>query len=173
MSRADSRHETLSGRTGLWEELLGYAAERPLLGYGPGAFWSARHLEAIYATQRWPASEAHSLYLEQLLDLGAIGLSLLVLLLGGGALRAARWLRASGDGAAAFLLCIPVYFASAGALEVLHAPPSFLSFLLYGALVHLAVRHGPGAPDRAGRARARWGTPGRRPAARVPAWRGA
>jgi exopolysaccharide production protein ExoQ len=93
--RPDSRIETLSGRAALWDELLGYARERPLLGYGLGSFWSPERLEAVYASQRWPVAHAHSSYLEAALELGALGLTLFAALTVAAVTRAARTLATS------------------------------------------------------------------------------
>lgn len=149
MSRGDSEVETLGGRTALWGQLLGYAAERPLLGHGLGGFWDPGHVTAVYASQRWPAADAHNTYLEQLLDLGAAGLGLFLLVMGtalGRAVRAAR----AGGGAAAFVLCMVVYFVLEGLLDTLQPSPSFVTFVVFWCVGLLAFR----APaDLAGRPR--------------------
>jgi O-antigen ligase len=140
MSRADSEVGTLSGRTALWEQLLQYASERPVLGYGVGAFWTPRRVQAVYTAQRWPAADAHSNYIEQLLDLGAVGLGLFLFVVGASAARAARAARRSAVGPAAFMLCIIVYYALVGALETLQPAPSFLTFVFFWAVGFLAFR---------------------------------
>lgn len=65
-----------SGRSAYWEVALDAAADRPLIGKGAGTFelvW-VRHRE----TARLFARNAHSLYLETLAELGAVGLALLL-----------------------------------------------------------------------------------------------
>jgi exopolysaccharide production protein ExoQ len=74
---------TLNGRLDLWRECLNFAARRPLLGYGYGAFWSAKRIEAISGDQTWPIQQSHSAYIEELLALGITGLALYVALLFG------------------------------------------------------------------------------------------
>jgi exopolysaccharide production protein ExoQ len=139
-ARSDSTVETLSGRTALWEELLRYASQRPVLGYGYGSFWGARHVQELYLTQRWPVTEAHSTYIQQLLDLGAFGLTLYLLVIGAAVWRAIRGFKATRDRAYAFMLCVLAYFIVVGSLETMHPNPGFLTFLLLWTLAFLAFR---------------------------------
>ena len=64
------RDATLTGRTEVWAALLPVAMQRPILGHGSGGFWIPRTKEAFQI------SEAHSGYLEVLLDLGFVGILL-------------------------------------------------------------------------------------------------
>jgi exopolysaccharide production protein ExoQ len=74
---------TLNGRLDLWKECLKFAAQRPLLGYGYGSFWSAKRIDVISGDQTWAIQQSHSAYIEQLLGLGGIGLILYLGLLAG------------------------------------------------------------------------------------------
>jgi O-antigen ligase len=69
---------SLTGRVPLWNELLRYVVKRPVLGHGYDSFWTEPHIRAVSASQDWAIHEAHSSYLEVLLDLGAIGLMLIL-----------------------------------------------------------------------------------------------
>lgn len=149
MSRADSEAGTLSGRTALWDQLLRFAAERPVLGYGVGGFWTPRRVQAVYAAQRWPAADAHSTYIEQLLDLGLVGLGLFLFVLAAALGRAARSARTAG-GPAAFMLCMIAYYVLAGLVETLQPAPSFIAFVLFWVIGFLAFRS---AADVEGRSR--------------------
>lgn len=83
----------LSGRTRLWPELLSHYFDRPLHGYGFGAFWTVDETLAIWRAVRWPAVNAHNGYLDELLATGVIGFTLMAAILGNGlrvALKAAR-----------------------------------------------------------------------------------
>lgn len=141
--RSDSNVETLSGRTALWDELLRYVSQRPVLGYGFGSFWDARRVQEIYLAQRWPVTEAHSTYIQQLLDVGAVGLTLYLLIIAAALRRAIRGLRATGDHAYAFMICVLAYFIVVGSLETTHPNPGFLTFLLFWTLALLAFRDTP------------------------------
>ena len=74
---------TLTGRVPLWSFLLGDVAERPMLGYGYGAYFLdvSAHLQWIRRLVDWSAPEAHEGYIELLLQLGIPGLALGVWLL--------------------------------------------------------------------------------------------
>jgi exopolysaccharide production protein ExoQ len=66
---------TLTGRTEIWGYIIPYIYQRPLLGWGYGAFWSTQNLAAweIANTIHWYAPEAHNGVLEILLSGGLIG----------------------------------------------------------------------------------------------------
>ena len=88
---------TLTGRTDLWAAVLDRIAERPLLGYGYGAFWlhGAGPAEALRATVGWDAPHSHNGFLDFWLDVGLVGLTALVAALALGVRRA--WVRWSRD----------------------------------------------------------------------------
>jgi O-antigen ligase len=140
MSRADSQVETLTGRTALWNTLLGYWADRPVLGYGLGGFWSARHVEEIYRAQRWPVSEAHSTYVDVLLDSGVVGLALYLLVLATALRSATRRDASHADASHGFMVSLLVYFLVVGAIETMQPNPSFLTFLFFWSLALLGFR---------------------------------
>jgi O-antigen ligase len=72
---------TLSGRTLLWADLMAYSAEKPALGYGFDSFWTADHIAEVSLRRGWVIIQAHSGYIQELLDTGILGLSILVLIL--------------------------------------------------------------------------------------------
>jgi exopolysaccharide production protein ExoQ len=72
---AASRDATLTGRTEIWAALLPVAMERPILGNGFGSFWTEPTREMF------KVSEAHSGYLDVLLDLGFVGILLVSMFL--------------------------------------------------------------------------------------------
>ena len=65
---------TLTGRLPLWAELNADVASRPVLGHGYGSFWTPDVLYRVSATQGWQPSHAHSGYYETALNLGLLGL---------------------------------------------------------------------------------------------------
>ena len=78
----------LTGRSDLWVILLGYARERPSVGYGYGAFLDpTRGLEIASRVGGWAFGGPHSIYFEGLLDLGGIGVLALVGVLLGSVLK--------------------------------------------------------------------------------------
>lgn len=72
------RDPTLTGRTGLWEVLLDASSQRPLLGYGVGYFHRPEVMHKFSIDFGWEAKSTHSSYLDLLLGIGGIGLSLFI-----------------------------------------------------------------------------------------------
>ncbi len=64
------RDQTLTGRTEIWERLVPAAMSRPFFGYGNGGFWTTGTRE-MYAIM-----SSHNGYLEVILELGFVGLTL-------------------------------------------------------------------------------------------------
>jgi exopolysaccharide production protein ExoQ len=77
------RDSTLTGRTDLWKILLS-VNEHPFLGAGFESFWLGERLEKIWGMLPWRANEAHNGYLEVFLNLGLVGLALLVVVIATG-----------------------------------------------------------------------------------------
>jgi O-antigen ligase len=77
---------TLTGRTEIWAPLMLSLLKRPLLGYGYSTFWTGIDGESGLVALKvgWVASYAHNGYLEVALQLGLVGLGLVVLSLAGG-----------------------------------------------------------------------------------------
>ncbi|MEN0111368.1 MAG: O-antigen ligase [Planctomycetota bacterium] len=67
---------SLTGRVPLWEELAGYAATRPLTGYGYETFWTPDRIAEVMKSQQWALQSAHNGYFELVLQLGWVGLAL-------------------------------------------------------------------------------------------------
>ncbi|NOH01014.1 MAG: O-antigen ligase family protein [Chloroflexi bacterium] len=68
------RSPTLSGRTELWEILLGWFQQRPIFGFGYGAFWSLYPDGISNSSTPQMIRHAHNGYLEIALGLGIVGL---------------------------------------------------------------------------------------------------
>jgi O-antigen ligase len=129
---------TLTGRTELWEELLYYVGERPLLGYGYGSFWSVDHIDYLSTTLYWDLSSAHSVYLEMTLGVGLIGGLALVLMAAVGVWRAARQYRLTSDGGDALVFALLVYGVFDGIAESGFTAPSFMTVVAGYGLCQLA-----------------------------------
>lgn len=76
LGRASETGADLTGRLPLWNSLLPFVYERPLLGFGFGAFWDPARILRIASENDWVVSQAHSLYLELALAGGLAGLVL-------------------------------------------------------------------------------------------------
>jgi exopolysaccharide production protein ExoQ len=86
--KATNRDMTLTGRTGLWKDLLNNAAKSPTLGVGFGAFWVGRIGYDMYpldnwsrVTPEWRPGEGHNGYIDVYVDLGIIGLALMLVII--------------------------------------------------------------------------------------------
>lgn len=71
------RDPTLTDRTEVWQDALALAKD-PILGAGFESFWLGERLEAMWAKWPWQPNQAHNGYIETYLNLGGVGLSLLV-----------------------------------------------------------------------------------------------
>jgi len=71
------KDSTLTGRTVLWEALAPVIAARPLLGAGYAAFWleQSSEVQRVWRAIQWAAPNAHSGYLDLLLQLGLLGMA--------------------------------------------------------------------------------------------------
>jgi O-antigen ligase len=74
------RDSTLTGRREVWSYVLTMGVN-PLVGTGFESFWVGPRLEKIWSHYWWRPNEAHNGYLEIYLNLGSIGVSLLVFVL--------------------------------------------------------------------------------------------
>jgi O-antigen ligase len=72
--------EGISGRSQLWEDLMPFIADRPLIGYGYDSFWTPDHLVQI-GEDNWGAPDAHNGYINLTLGVGLIGAAAYVLVL--------------------------------------------------------------------------------------------
>jgi O-antigen ligase len=125
------RDATATGRTELWQLAWGAVAERPLLGYGYGAFWYG--LEGpgsiIRSLVGWDVPNAHNGWLDLLVGVGAGGPILMALAL----LRTAATVAIgrAGRRASAWHVMFLVAFVALNAVESQMAEPNSISWLLY------------------------------------------
>ena len=129
---------TLTGRVDLWKTCLEYAQERPLLGFGFGGFWSAKHIESISAEQKWPINQSHSAYIDQLLALGFPGallhiLTIVVPLF----ICTARFFR--GEDQFGVWAALLVFVSIHSFTEAISLAPGFLNFVLSLVALQLSV----------------------------------
>ncbi len=80
------RSVTLTGRVPLWKALLLIGWKQPLLGYGFGAFWlgsgQMMPIEIALMRLRFPwAGHAHNGFIDTWLEVGLIGLLLIVMII--------------------------------------------------------------------------------------------
>jgi exopolysaccharide production protein ExoQ len=81
---AVGRSSNLTGRTEIWALVLSFIPQRPILGYGYDGFWLGASPESFVVDRimRWSVTYSHNGYLEQLLNLGVVGLAVTLTFLG-------------------------------------------------------------------------------------------
>jgi exopolysaccharide production protein ExoQ len=75
---------SLTGRTGIWSAVIESIAKRPLLGYGYQAFWLGLEGESyrVILAVSWVLAQAQNGFLDVMLEMGAAGLAIVVLIFG-------------------------------------------------------------------------------------------
>lgn len=77
--RGLGRDMTLSGRTDIWTDVLKIASRNPLFGVGFGGFWIGRAANIPWSEKlSWVLSEGHNGYFDVYLQIGLIGVILLL-----------------------------------------------------------------------------------------------
>jgi exopolysaccharide production protein ExoQ len=143
------RNTTLTGRTDLWNELIGMITH-PWLGAGFESFFLGDRLEYLWNKYWWHPNEAHNGYLETYLTLGRVGLGLLGLLIATGYRNAIANYRVdprSGALRIAYLVIAPIYNITEAAFKVMS--PVWILFLLAATAVPPPVREEEGQKDSA------------------------
>jgi len=167
---AFGRDPSLTGRTPLWGHVLGFAADRTLLGYGYGAFWGGETSpgEVIRALIGWEAPNAHNALLQALGDLGLLGASALLLSWTVAVACACRRAVRARSGADVFPLVALWILFVLNLTESRLLEPNSLDWLIYLLLATSLARVPPGAQPAGqkgagGPMRLRAGAAGRRP----------
>jgi len=75
---------TFTGRTEIWSAVLDSIAKRPLLGYGYQAFWLSLQGESyrVILTVSWVLAQAQNGFLDVMLEMGMVGLTIVLLVFG-------------------------------------------------------------------------------------------
>jgi len=71
------RNSTLTDRTEVWADLMAMKIN-PIIGTGFESFWLGPRLEAMWARWWWQPNQAHNGYIETYLNLGWVGVALLI-----------------------------------------------------------------------------------------------
>ena len=124
------RDSTLTGRTDIWDLALGMNTNR-LVGTGYESFWVGERLETIH--REWPQApnQAHNGYIEILLNLGWVGVTLLVVVLLTGYWRLVAALGRQERTASlglAYLVVSCIYNCTEAAFKMMH--PSWIALLI-------------------------------------------
>lgn len=130
MVKAIGKDPTLTGRTEVWDLVLSLN-HNALCGTGFESFWLGPRLQKIWSVYWWHPNEAHNGYIEVFLNLGWIGVALLLLLIITGyrtVLSAYAKNPDVGRIRLAYFVVAVVYNFTESAVRILH--PVWLCFLL-------------------------------------------
>ncbi|HRK33831.1 MAG TPA: O-antigen ligase family protein [Candidatus Hydrogenedentes bacterium] len=121
----------LTGRLPLWEQLIEYAAARPIQGYGYGSFFTVEHIREITARQGWPIAECHNVFLEVLMGLGLVGMCTYALIQVVGYWGSISYFRATRDPRYAFLGSLLMLGVVGGLTESTLLVPTMQTFVQF------------------------------------------
>jgi exopolysaccharide production protein ExoQ len=131
---------SLTGRIPLWQSLMPFIADRPLIGYGYGTFWVANSPQMILVQRLnpWNPPDAHNAYIGVALELGLPGAIIATGLLLSVIFRAYRTSRSTGLAWPAFLFAFAFVYAITNMVETpLLSMGNFFTFML--AFCHFAL----------------------------------
>ena len=140
LGRGESAREsvgTLTGRLPLWKECFRWAVKRPILGYGFNTFISPKHYVEITKNVGWTPSSIHSGYIDALMGLGFVGLSVVLGVLAAALFRA--FTLAKNNVSYTLVFCCLIWLCYNIFLEAnLLIRPTFMTFVMLMFLAHLA-----------------------------------
>ena len=75
---SSGRDMTFTGRTLLWKELIDIGSRHPILGAGYGSFWIGNLSHDLWDIFGWKPEQSHNGYIDVYVELGLVGLFLLI-----------------------------------------------------------------------------------------------
>jgi exopolysaccharide production protein ExoQ len=154
IARALGRKSDLTGRTQIWAVLM-TVAPNPVVGAGFESFWLGPRKAKIW--NAFPGNllnEAHNGYLEAYLNVGAVGLGLILLILISGYRRAVAAFRRAPDLGGimvSYVVAATAYNITEAGFRMLNPIWIFLLFAVLAASATVRVAQGATAPDFPGR----------------------
>jgi len=124
--------ENLTGRVPLWQALIEQVWQHPWLGAGFAAFWSPLHIAELVSSGVSGRTSAHNGYLEEMLNTGVVGLTILLAFCLGALTVALRQAR-RGDPLGWLVFLFMVYYLLlnlTNALTQEYFQPPFVAILL-------------------------------------------
>ena len=148
---AAGRDSQLTGRVPLWTSVLQAVGERPLLGYGYGAFWQGWQAPSttVLLQNPWGPPHAHNGVLESALGVGVVGTALWVAALWSAGRRGLRLLRHERTAVSAWPLGFVLLLASFNVTEVTTMANAcfWALFVAVSAGTRRRAGHGPVVPS--------------------------
>lgn len=139
LGREDEGTTSLDARTELWQDLATYIQQRPILGFGYGAFWTPGHIMEVSERQQWGISQSHSECIEVALDLGVTGLALYLLLLGSALRQSMRFIKHGEEACIDIYFGLLIFYILDGILESNLFSQGFLTFIAMISVTRLAL----------------------------------
>jgi exopolysaccharide production protein ExoQ len=126
------KDSTFTGRTGIWQLVFDSVMKRPILGYGYGAFWSGLQGESanISLASGWIVPHAHDGLLNVWLELGGVGLVLVIILFGRAIVDGWSCLKRGESRYAEWHLCLLVLTVASNVSELTILVPNHLAWIL-------------------------------------------
>lgn len=140
------RNATLTDRTYVWDDVLAVPIN-PIIGTGFESFWLGPRIEALWQKYWWRPNQAHNGYIETYLNLGMIGLALMVAMMISSLMKSLAWLRMNdpiGPIRFALLVGIAIYNYTDASFKAVHIL-FFTFFLLSISLVPARALSGASA----------------------------
>jgi len=134
---------TLTGRLPLWKELWLQSKGHRWMGFGYGAFWTTDQMEKLQGKLEWFPGHSHSIYMQTMLDLGVLGISLYLMLVLSCLVRARYLIRTTNDPAFYFVFGFLTAGFVDGIVEVSYVYPRGLGLLVAIAMMSMVMVHAP------------------------------
>ena len=131
---------SLTGRVPLWQEMWRDASERMGHGFGYGAYWTVDRNYQMGEAIEWFPRHSHSAYLELFVDLGLVGVLLVVTLAMAAVARCIRLAVTTGRPEYRLLGALLICAMANGFLEVNFVAPRFEGLFVGMAVLVLALR---------------------------------
>ena len=151
---------TMTSRIPVWNELIHYIGERPLLGYGYQGFWAGDRLNQFAESLGWAAQSSHNAYLETILSVGLIGGTLHILIVIFGVFRSSRYYRDTADLGFGFVFALIAFATVHSFAESAFSKPLFPCMIFVTGLSMLAFQPYAWRLDAIKRRRFSHGIPG-------------
>lgn len=132
---------TLTGRIPLWQAVWHESRGRRMQGYGYGAFWSIERTEKMFKELQWYPRHSHSAYVHTIMDLGYIGVSLVLALVFACLVASLKAFRASGDVAYTFFFGFLAAGLLDGFIEISYVSPRELGLYVSMVMMSLIIAH--------------------------------
>jgi O-antigen ligase len=138
--------DSFAGRTEIWQDVSRYIIEKPLIGHGYGAFWTPARIAEISDLEQWGVPDGHSVYIDYLLTLGAVGLILYLLCIGQGFRKAFQLSKTARNCEAGFLGAVLLFGFVDGFFESSIGEGTFLTLLCTVSLMWMTFNSAENGP---------------------------